>query len=336
MKELSTTRRRLFVALLAGGALLLSACAGDAPQDYLEPSGPAARDADELWNITFGIAVVVFFIVQAALIYAIVRFRHRPGREAAQFHGNTKVEVILTVVPALILAGIAVPTVRGIFDLAVERENSLQVTVTAFQFWWDYEYTDLDVTTANELHIPVGQPVFLTLKGDDVIHSFWVPKLAGKQDVVPGRENHLTLLAEEPGVYRGQCTEFCGLSHANMRIKVFAHTPEDFDDWVSDQREEAAEATDSLAQQGEQAFFEGTCINCHAIKGTDAQARTAPDLTHFASRTTFAGATFINNETNLARWLEDPPDMKPGAKMPDYGLSTQEIEQLVAYLMSLE
>ena len=336
MRNLSATTKRLVVAALAGIFLVMTGCAENAPQDYLEPVGPIAEEADRLWNITFTIAAVVFVIVQALLIYAIVRFRAKPGREAAQFHGNTKVEVVLTVIPALILAGLAVPTVQSIFDLAEEQEGSLQVRVVARQFWWEYQYEDEAIFTANELHIPTDQPVFLTLEGDDVIHSFWVPKLAGKQDVVPGRINTLRLEADEPGVYKGQCTEYCGLSHANMRLVVYADTREDFDQWVRDQQQPAADPTDSLAQQGQELFLEGSCINCHAIEGTDAQARLGPDLTHFASRDTFAGALFETNEQNLAAWLENPPGVKPGAKMPDYGLSSEEIDQLVAYLMSLE
>ncbi|MGH2805746.1 MAG: cytochrome c oxidase subunit II [Actinomycetota bacterium] len=331
-----TTKRRLLIALLGVVALFLVGCAADAPQDVLKPEGPISRDQDSLWDITFGIAVVVFVIVQGLLVYAIVRFRARPGREAAQFHGNTKVEVLLTVVPALILAGLAVPTVRTIFDLSGEREGSLRVTVIARQFWWEYQYEDEEVFTANELHIPVGRPVYLKLMGEDVIHSYWIPALGGKQDVVPGRINYLTYQADKEGVYRGQCTEYCGLSHANMRIVAYAQSPEEFDQWVEDQQAEAESPTDSLAQQGEDIFLEGECINCHAIAGTDAQARTAPDLTHFASRDTFAGAMFRNTDENLAAWLDDPPAVKPGAKMPDYGLTADEIDALVAYLQSLE
>ena len=330
-------RKGAFVALAGVLVLLASSCTGSAPQDYINyQEGPIARRADQLWDITFAIAVAIFFIVELLLIYAIVRFRARPGREAAQFHGNTKVEIVLTAVPALILAGLAVPTVSTIIDLSGRPDGALDVTVTARQFWLEYEYEDAGVITANELHIPIDQPVYLTLEGDDVIHSFWVPRLAGKQDVVPGRTNNMVIEADEPGSYRGQCTEYCGLSHANMRLRVIAHTESGFDQWLSDQQEEALSPTDSLAAEGEQLFMDGECINCHAIQGTDAQARTGPDLTHFASRETFAGALFQTNEKNLRDWLEDPPGVKPGAKMPDYGLAPDEIDALVAYLLSLE
>ena len=330
-------RKRAFVALAGIVTLVGTACAADAPQDYISgQNGPVAERADELWDVTFAIAVAIFFIVELLLIFTIVRFRARPGTEAKQFHGNTKVEVILTVIPALILAALAVPTVQTIFDLSSRPDGALDVKVVARQFWWEYEYKDAGIVTANEMHIPVDTPVYLTLEGDDVIHSFWVPKLAGKQDVVPGRSNQLTIHADEPGTYQGQCTEYCGLSHANMRLLVIAHPQEEFDEWVADQQQDAEGATDSLAAQGEELFLEGECINCHAVQGTDAQSRVGPDLTHFASRTTFAGAMFDNNTENLRDWLDDPPAMKPGAKMPDYGLSADEIDALVAYLQTLE
>jgi cytochrome c oxidase subunit II len=323
-------------------ALVVPACAGDEPQNVLDPQGPVAEEADRLWDITFLIAVVIFVIVEGLLIFAIVRFRARPGREAAQFHGNTKVEVALTAIPALILAGLAVPTVSTIFNLAEEPANALQIRVVARQFWWEYEYTDLDVKTANELHIPTGQPVFLTLEGADVNHSFWVPRLTGTQDVLPGRVNHMQFTASRPGTYLGQCKEFCGLSHANMRLRVIAHTPTEFQQWVSEQQEPASSPTEELAAEGERIFLEedlpagGRCTDCHAIAGTDAQGTTGPDLTHFAARETFAGAIFRRTDENLANWLRDPEAVKIGALMPDYGLSEDQIRALVAYLQSLE
>ena len=330
-------RKRAFVALVGLLTVVGTACASDAPQDYINgQNGPVARRADELWDITFAIAVAIFFIVELLLVFTIVRFRAKPGREAKQFHGNTKVEVILTVIPALILAGLAVPTVQTIFDLSSRPDGALDVKVTARQFWWEYEYKDAGVITANELHIPVDTPVYLTLQGEDVIHSFWVPKLAGKQDVVPGRTNQLTIQADDPGEYEGQCTEYCGLSHANMKLRVIAHPEDEFEQWLSEQSQPASSPTDSAAAEGEELFLEGQCINCHAIGGTDAQSRVGPDLTHFASRTTFAGAMFENNTENLRAWLDDPPAVKPGAKMPDYGLSSEEIDALIAYLQSLE
>ena len=330
--------------VVLASATLLGACASEGPQDFLSPEGAVAREADKLWDVTFMIAVAIFVIVQGLLVYALIKFRARPGHEARQFHGNTKVEVVLTVIPALILAGLAVPTVQTIMTLSRKPAGEvLEIKVIARQFWWEYQYADLGVTTANEMHVPEDTPVYLTLEGDDVIHSFWIPKLTGKQDVIPGRTNNMQFIADHADrEYYGQCTEYCGLSHALMRLRVFTHTQSDFDEWVADQRQEAVSPRDSLAREGERIFLEedlpagGQCINCHAIQGTDAQATTAPDLTHFASRKTFAGAIFETNEANLAAWLRDPPAEKPGAKMPDYGLSEDQVEALVAYLMSLE
>ena len=340
MKPLVNARARR--RLLWVGAFLLFALIGTGcvtsdvgPQDFMTPEGPVARRADSLWNVTFAIAVIVFVIVQGLLVYAIVKFRHRPGRQAAQFHGNTKLEVVLTLIPALILAGLAIPTVKAIADLSEKPENALNITVTAKQFWWQYEYTDHGVITANEMHVPTGQYVYLTLEGADVIHSFWIPKLTGTQDVVPGRTNHMQFRADEPGEYYGQCKEYCGLSHANMRLRVIAHPPEEFEQWIADQQEEAQDPTDSLAREGQEIFM-STCTNCHAIAGTDAQATTAPDLTHFASRGTFAGAMFENNTENLKAWIRDPVAVKPGSLMPDYGLTEEQIDAVVAYLQTLE
>jgi cytochrome c oxidase subunit 2 len=324
--------------------LLLASCASGDKQDTLSPQGPVAREQDKLWDLTFLIAVVIFFVVELVLVFALVKFRERPGGRAAQFHGNTKLEVVLTVIPSLILAGIAVPTVQTIFEQAEMPEGALQVNVVGKQFWWEYEYIDAGVITANELHIPTDQPVHLTLDGvatevnlePGVIHSFWVPRLAGAQDMIPGRTTSMNLQADEPGVYRGQCKEFCGLSHANMRLRVIAHEPSEFQTWLAEQQEEAAEPADGLAQEG-QAIFEETCIACHAVAGlTETPRNVGPDLTHFASRDTFAGALFPLNEPNLRAWIDDPPAVKPGSLMPDYNLSSDEIDAVVAYLMGLE
>lgn len=349
--NLHTSRRgRAWVVALAGAVgLVMTGCASDAPQNVLEPAGEWARKADGLWNLTFAIAIGVFVLVQAALIYSVIRYRAKPGREARQFEGNARLEVILTVIPALILAAIAVPTIGTIFDLATEPdgEGVLQVNVEGRQYWWMYEYPDLDIVTANELHIPVGTPVNVTIEGYDVNHSFWVPRLAGTQDVIPGRINRLTLEADEPGTYRGQCKEFCGLSHANMALRVIAHEPAAFDSWVSEQQEPSAKPADSLAAEGARLFVNGAgdgqfangaaCATCHAIEGLEgALGVTGPNLTHLQSRKTFAAGMFKTNEANLRAWLADPPARKPGSQMPDLGLTGEQIDALVAYLGTLE
>ncbi|MFP5351381.1 MAG: cytochrome c oxidase subunit II [Actinomycetota bacterium] len=337
MKGLSARRRRLLLGVVLGVvALFGSACAGTnaGPQDFLSPEGPVSRRADQLWDLTFAIAAIIFVIVEGVLVYTVIRFRRKAGRPAAQFHGNTKVEVVLTLIPTLILAGLAVPTVKAIADLAEKQPGAMNVTVTARQFWWEYEY-DNGLITANEMHVPTGKPIYLTLEGGDVIHSFWIPKLTGKQDVVPGRVNNMQFIAEQPGEYWGQCTEFCGLSHANMRLRVIAHEPSEFDQWMQDQLQPAAASVSGQAAEGQDIFMKN-CVACHAIQGTDAKGRSAPDLTHFASRGTFAGAMFENNTENLKAWIDDPPGVKPGSLMPDYGLSSDEIDAVVAYLQTLE
>ena len=370
MAKTKSAYSRTFTKRAVRGALafllLLSAtaCASsdDVPQSSLEPGGEFARAPDVLWNITLAIAAVVFVLVQGALIFTLIRFRHKEGRKAAQFHGNTKVEVALTVVPALILAGLAIPTVGTIFDLQGDPvEGVMRVEVVAHQFWWEFNYPEEGVTTANELHIPVDQEVVLELQGAvsdavdgnaEVIHSFWLPRLGGAQDMIPGHTNFLRISADEPGRFTGQCKEFCGLSHANMRVDAYSHTQEDFDAWVEEQTAPAEENASGDAGEGQELFSQNfdvrdtvveegadqyACASCHAVQpGPDAQPRIGPNLTHFASRSTFAGATFKNNADNLAAWLRDPHGARPGSKMPALDLSEDQINSLVAYLQSLE
>jgi cytochrome c oxidase subunit II len=343
----SRSARRAMGLLVAALALIATACAEDAPQDVFRPAGPSAETADDLWNIVFPVAAVIFFVVEGLLIFAVIRFRHRPGRDAKQFHGNTRLEVVLTAVPALILAGVAVPTVGAIFDLAEEPPGAMSVKVVARQFWWEYTYEDLGITTANELHIPINTPVRIKLEGAvtdqvdgnaEVIHSFWVPRLGGTQDIVPGRTNLITLEADEPGTYLGQCKEFCGLGHAYMRLRVIAESQADFDEWAAGLSDEATES----ASAGAQLFAEGAenisqpCSTCHSVEATAPQPSTGPNLEGFANRQTFAGATLDNNDANLNEWLADPAAAKEGAKMPDVGLTQDQIDDLIAYLRTLE
>jgi len=327
-------RARLILILLAG---LVVGCSKDAPQNYLRPEGPIATGQDKLWNLTFGIATVVFFLVEGALLFAVFKFKQRTTRDAPkQTHGNNKLEVGWTLAPAVLLALITIPTIQGVYSLAeAPEDNALNVEVLAKQWWWQYTYEDSGVVTANELHIPVGRTVLLRLKSEDVIHSFWVPKLAGKQDVVPGRTNTLKIEADKPGSYKGQCVEYCGLSHANMKLIVIAHEEDDFQDWVRSQQAEAQTPSAGLPVTGQRLFLEGACAGCHAVNGTEAQSTVGPNLTHFASRSTFAGSMYENTEPNLVKWLQNPPGRKPGSKMPDLNLSDDEIKALVAYLQSL-
>lgn len=333
------TRSARAPAVVAGLLLVLAlqACSADAPLNFLHPEGEVARLADDLWKLTFGIASAVFVLVEGLILFAIFRFRERSVHALPkQTHGNNKAEIAWTIAPTLLLLGIAVPTVAGIYRVAEPPDgNRLDVKVTAHQWWWEIEYPNEKVITAGELHIPVDRAVYVALESADVIHSFWVPKLAGKQDVVPGRTNYLTLKADVAKEYLGQCVEFCGLSHANMQFRVFAHSPRDFERWITEQKIAAGSPSSALAVSGEKLFLDGQCATCHTINGTKAGGRVGPDLTHMASRTRFAGSMFERNDDNLRAWLRDPPGRKPGSKMPKLGLTDDEIEALVAYLNTL-
>jgi cytochrome c oxidase subunit 2 len=351
--------RRLGVAAIPAVFVFLASCASDAPQDTLKPEGPIAHKIDNLILPVFGVAAVVFVLVQGLIIASVIRHRHRPGRpDPIQVHGNTKLEFGWTVIPAVLLVGVAFPTVFTIFDVAREPKGDvLPVEVYGHMWWWEYRYPTLNISTANELHIPTGRPVRLSLhtiepglpaaKGEEfatgVIHSFWVPRLAGKQDVVPGRVNKLTIQADRADTYDGQCAEYCNLSHANMRLKVVSQTPLAFDKWVEDQKKPIGQPTGGDAAAGFALFKgKGTCIGCHTLQGVEgAVARVGPNLSHLMDRGTFAGATIKLTPENLNKWIHDPSAMKPmrperGTGMPKLPLSDTEINQLVAFLETLK
>ncbi|MDP8959954.1 MAG: cytochrome c oxidase subunit II [Actinomycetota bacterium] len=322
--------------LLAPLTLLLGACAEYAPYDSLDPAGPVARRIYELNIPVFWIATAIFVLVEGALVVFMIVFRDKKGRGLPrQTHGNTALEITWTIIPALILAYIGFATVKTIFQLRAVPPGAMPITVEANQWWWEFRYPEQGIVTANEMHIPVDRPVHLTLESVDVIHSFWVPRLAGKQDVVPGRTHQLSFTAVEPDIYFGECAEFCGISHALMRLRVIAQTEQDFQAWVEGQQQQAREPTEALARQGQEIFLAGQCVQCHTIQGTPADGEVGPDLTHFASRNTLAAAILENTPENLAAWLRNPPEIKPGAKMPNLGLSPEDINALVAYLESL-
>jgi len=361
-----TVRKRLLWAAAAIGLLLLlGACAPDASQDTLQPKGPYAEKLKDLFIPVFWVAVFVFVVVEGGIVWITIRFRHRKGRERmpAQTHGNTRLEIGWTIAPALILAGVMVPTVATIWDLArTPPDDALNVTVEGFQWWWGFKYTDEDmqsdfgdgapIRTADVLVIPEDRVVYLSLEaasggiGDfEVIHSFWIPELAGAQDVVPGRTNHILLQADEPGTYEGQCKEFCGLQHGRMIVRVVALSAEDWEAWVANQKRPGVESEDgSLASQGMDLFLEplsggrGSCVACHAVGGTEAGSPAAPELTHFADPTheCFAGCIWETTDRDaLEAWLRNPDAVKMGSKMPNYHLTEDEIDALVAYLYSL-
>lgn len=315
-----------------------------APQSVFAPAGPVARAQGGLLTLTLYIAIGIFVVVGSILLYTVIRFRSKPGDPIPkQIHGNTKLEVLWTVIPIIILTVIAVPTVREGFNLASPAtDDVLKVRAIGHQWWWEFEYPELGIITANELKVPVGKVVHLTLESQDVIHSFWVPRLAGKMDVIPNRLNEMWFVAEESGIFYGQCAEYCGTSHANMRLRVVAQPSGEFEAWVAarqDRQGQAAEAFASasdLVARGKQIFEStGTCFACHTVDGTTAQGRVGPDLSDFGGRTTLAAGLLPNTPENLEAWLRDPQGVKPGALMPRLNLSDADIEALTAFLHSL-
>ncbi len=333
------SRARRFGLLGAAMSVALAGCARIAPQTSLEPQGPIARQIDSLIDPVFVVAGVVFVLVQGLVVVAMFKFRDRGQAEPEQIHGSTKLEIAWTLVPALILLAIAVPTIKTIFDMArpAEAADVLKVKVIGHQFWWEYQYEESGVKSANELVFPAGRPVELTLESVDVIHSYWIPALNGKTDVIPGRVNRMTVIADEPAEFQGQCTEFCGTSHANMRNTARALSEDDFAEWLSNQQEDAnTPAPDTGAAKGLEVFNGRGCAGCHAIAGV-AEGNIGPNLTKFATRGTFAGSIFENNRSNLKAWLSDPQKAKPGNQMiiPGAPLSNEEIDQLIAYLETL-
>jgi len=324
-----------FVALMG---LAVAACAPNAPQTTLDPQGPNAKTISHLIDPVFWVAGIVFVIVEGMAVIFVIKYRDRGDNrpEPVQIHGNSRLEVGWTLIPAAILVSVAIPTIATIFKLSHKPAHAINVTVTAHQWWWEYSYPDLGVVTANELHMPVNQPLEITLVGADVIHSFWVPALAGKTDVVPGRMNHMNMTGSKVGSFLGQCTEFCGLSHANMRLKAFVQTPGEFQSWVDGQRLAATAPPDgSPATEGLTLFASKGCSGCHTVEGVSA-GKVGPNLTHLQTRTSFAGAVLAMNPDNLATWLHNPPGVKPGSKMPNLNLSGDEITKLVAYLETLK
>jgi cytochrome c oxidase subunit 2 len=330
-----------WVAALAVG-LVVAGCAGDRfPQSTLNPASDAGQAIDGLYRQIFWWAVLVFVVVQSALIVTLIRYRRRPGQgEPKQTHGHTLVEVAWTLAPALILVFIAVPTIRTIFRLrGTAPVGALQVEVTGHQWWWEFRYPELGVVTANELHVPQGRAVALAITSADVIHSFWAPRLSGKRDAMPGRTTHLVFTADSVGTFLGQCAEFCGASHANMRLRVMVEPSAAFDAWAARQAGAPVplDSSDALALRGEEAFRRirtpgnHSCVACHAIAGISGGAL-GPNLSHVGSRATIAGGTLPSDSAGLARWLRDPLREKPGSLMPKIDLSDDEIAALIAYL----
>jgi cytochrome c oxidase subunit 2 len=370
----STHRRRRGGRLLTLGTLgmitmlVLTACGPEVAKPYttISPASPTAEDVQSLYELVFWLALIVFIGVQFAIVYTALRFRRtRPGKQRPpQVHGNKRLEIIWTVIPAVVLMVILIPTITTLYDHdAAAQEGDIEITVFGKQWWWEVHYGEdktqggqsLDVITANEIYIPEGKNVVFNLQTNNVIHSFWVPRLSGKLDLIPGHNNKLSITANESGEYYGECAEFCGAQHAWMRFKVVAVPEAQFYEWVNAQREGNPATTDPDAELPEgvalapQAF--SLCLSCHTVNGVNAYAVTGleatsnygPDLTNLMCRETIAAGMLINNRENLEQWVDDPGAVKPGNYMADVitphyirdQLGDDAFNELIDYLMTL-
>ncbi|HEU5103656.1 MAG TPA: cytochrome c oxidase subunit II [Roseiflexaceae bacterium] len=327
-------RRGAVLGFVFGSVLLLAGCA--APS-VLAPQGPAAERIAGLWWIMFGLAGAIYGAVVALLLIGLFRRRRvEPDSERPPSEGQVWILGGGVVLPTAILSLLFVLTLGTMAALAAPPSDALTVEMLGHQWWWEVRYPDAQVTTANELHIPAGRPVRLLLTSADVIHSFWVPELHGKMDLVPGRPNTFWIEARRPGIYRGQCAEYCGYQHAKMAFLVIAEPPDQFAAWLETQRRPAPTLADPLVQQGQQVFLGSSCRLCHTIRDTVAATTSGPDLTHLADRRTIAAGTLENTRENLANWIRNPQAIKPGNRMPPPDLTAEELQALVAYLESLE
>lgn len=313
--------------------LLLAGCSGHPSLNALDPKGSAGEKQLNLINWSLLLMVAVFAIVITIYIYVLIRYRRRPGKERIpeQVHGNTKLEIIWTVIPIIALTAMAFPTVKYTFELADPPKGDIvKVKVVGYQYWWEFEYPELGIKTAQELVIPVNKKIHIEIEGRDVLHSFWVPALGGKTDVIPGRTNFMWLDAKEPGTYQGKCAELCGPGHALMDFKVYAKTDAEFDQWVKSMQQPTQKAVSEIDKKGEQ-LFKQNCIGCHA--GVN-QKNPGPELNKFGLRNTIAGI-LPHNEKQLKYWLKNTDKIKPGSRMPriDY-LKDDELDALTHYLMN--
>jgi cytochrome c oxidase subunit II len=353
MRRRDQTRKALAkaagVAVLIGGGLLAASVCFGAPSSpsqvpsIFDPHSTPTKSIDHLSQFVLSVTGLIFVVVFTLLCYVVVKYRHRPGdagREPTQVYGSTQIELAWTVIPILIVVVLFLATARVIHSVqdAPKPASALEVTVIGHQFWWEFRYPRLGVVTANELHIPVSdpsrpRPTFLTLLSADTDHSFWVPQLAGKTDLIPNRVNHMWMDPYQAGMYLGQCAQYCGTQHAKMLLTVYVDTPDDFDAWVRAQQQGAIR--DDNVTAGRHIFESTACINCHAIRGTAADGRFGPDLTHLMSRRTIASGAAESTKANLRLWIQKPDAIKPGSLMPAMQLSDTDLDALVDYLETL-
>jgi cytochrome c oxidase subunit 2 len=310
---------------------------------------PVSTPAESIFGLSIFVLLTVvgiFVVVFSLLAYAAVKFRNKQGddrREPAQIYGSTQVELAWTVIPILIVVTLFLATTHVILAVqnAPHPANALNITVIGHQYWWEYRYPQLNIVTANELHIPVSDPAhptptFLTLLSADTDHSFWVPRLAGKTDLIPNHPNQTWIDPHQTGLFLGQCAQYCGTQHAKMLLRVYVQSPEEFDRWVHEQQQAAQPAASAPGSSANARVFESTaCVNCHTVSGTRAVGKFGPDLTHLMSRETIASGAAPNTPETLRLWIKNPNAIKPGSKMPAMGLNDQDLDAVTAYLETL-
>ena len=349
MIETTSTTRRVIKCLLAlSVALCFSSCGGGI-QNAINPTGPIAENLSRLWWLMFTVCSIVFVLVMIALLLSLRKATAeaadrtpvlQPSEESERHRRNIIISATTITVIVLFVFLIARYSSGRSLRLNDPTKNGLSIDLTGHQWWWEVRYNDVDAsnifTTANEIHIPVGVPVRFTLRGADVIHSFWVPNLHGKTDMIPGRTVETWLQADRPGIYRGQCAEFCGHQHAHMALLIIAEPEEQFRAWYQAQLQSPPAPTTSSQIQGQQVFLSRPCVMCHRIQGTDAGGRVGPDLTHVASRQTIAAGTLQNTREHLQRWILNSQDIKPGNRMPPLPMSNEDLNALLDYVQSLK
>jgi cytochrome c oxidase subunit 2 len=337
----------LFWCVVCSLCFFTGAAFAQSPTSIFDPAATPAHSVYGLSMLVLSVTLGIFLIVAGLMLYALIRYRHRPGdseQEPAQIYGSNQIELSWTVIPILIVVMLFLSTTRVILgtEAIPKPDAAMDVTVIGHQFWWEYRYPKLGVVTANELHIPISDPAkptptYLTMSSADVSHSFWVPRLAGKTDVIPNRVNTMWIDPQQTGLYLGQCAQYCGTQHAKMLLRVYAQTPEEFAAWVEQQKRPAQQefAGNAAATEGQTVFMHNACINCHTVKGTVATGRFGPDLTHLASRDTIASGPIQNTPENLRQWIDDPNTMKPGSLMPAMHLNDHDLDVITAYLTQL-
>jgi len=346
-----TARKLAALAVLIGGFLLAaSLCFGAAENHAPLPNifRPESTPADSIFHLSILVLIItglIFLVVFSLLVYSVAKYRRRgnegdDGREPPQVYGSNQVELAWTVIPVLIVLVLFLAMARVIQSVqdAPKPPGAIEVVAIGHQFWWEYRYPALGVVTANELHVPVSDPIrpsptFLTLLSADTDHSFWVPNLAGKTDLIPNRSNHMWIDPYKTGLYVGQCAQYCGTQHAKMLLRVYVDSPEQFDQWVQQQKKPVV--VDGSAEQGRRIFQSTACVNCHAVSGTAAAGQFGPDLTHLMSRDTIAAGAATNTRENLRAWLQNPDSIKPGSLMPAMQLSDKDLDAVTDYLETL-